>query len=232
MDEKIKLIIACEAVRGELQAFEAEIKVPILWLEQALHNLPDQLHAKVLEKVKEAEKLLEPAETVLLFLGNCGGALKGIYSETLVLTYPDVADCIPIILGSKEKFMSLQSVRPGSFYLNKNWIDAGEDPLNSCKKYVAGYGEKKGWKVARLMYKNYTHFVLIDNGCYELEGYREHVRESCLQFEKSYLEEKGDLGYVKAILNRTCPMITIAPKPQGQDVEEYRSRAAFFPEKD
>jgi hypothetical protein len=229
MDKTIKLIIACEAFRGELSAFEEAISAPVLWIEQALHNIPDQLHTKILAKIKEAEEILKPGETVLLFLGNCGGALKGIYLKSLNLSYPDVDDCIPVILGSMEKFKSLQAERPGSFYLNKNWIDACEDPLNSSNKYITTYGEKKGWKVAKLMYKNYTHFVLIDNGCYELDSYRKHVQESCVKFEKDYLEEKGSLGFIDAILKRECPMVNIAPNPQGQAADQYKSRAAFFP---
>lgn len=231
MDRSIKMIIACEAYRGELSAFAHEIKVPILWIEQALHNVPDQLHRIILEKIKEAESGLNPGDTVLLFLGNCGGALTGVYSKTLYLIYPDVADCIPVILGSLAKFNNLQAEMPGSFYLNKNWIDAGEDPLNSSRKYIEAYGEKKGWKVARLMYKNYTDFVLIDNGCYDLDSYRLHVHESCTRFGKAYREEKGDLKFIEAILNRECAMVEIAPDSREQAGVEYKSRGEFFPEK-
>lgn len=229
MDETVKLIIACEAFKGELSAFSDAIKLPILWIKQALHNVPDQLHSEIAVKVKEAEELLPPGETVLLFLGNCGGALKGIYSKTLYLTYPDVDDCIPIILGSMDKFKRLQAERTGSFYLNKNWIDAGEDPLNTSKKYIDTYGEKKGWKVAKLMYKNYTHFVLIDNGCYDLSGYREHIHESCRMFDKAYFEEKGDLNFIQAILKRRCEMVNIPPNSVEKVNEKYQSRSAFFP---
>ncbi|WP_407313517.1 DUF1638 domain-containing protein [Desulfosporosinus sp. SB140] len=231
MDNSIKLIIACEAFKGELEAFKDSINVKILWVEQALHNVPDKLHIKIEEKIQEAEKILIPGDIVLLFLGNCGGALKGISSKTLILIYPDIDDCIPVILGSMERFKRIQAERPGTFYLNKNWIDAGEDPLNSSKKYVETYGEKKGWKVAKLMYKNYTNFSLIDNGCYALEKYRIHVHEACEKFEKIYSEEKGDLKFVEAILNNQCPMVTILPKSQKNDCEEsYKSRMAFFPE--
>lgn len=43
MDESIKMII-CEAFRGELEAFRESIKVEILWIEQAMHDVPDKLH--------------------------------------------------------------------------------------------------------------------------------------------------------------------------------------------
>jgi len=75
VDEGIKVIIACEAFKGELEVFRHSIRVKILWIEQALHNVPDKLHLKVLEKIQEAEKYLGPGDIVLLFLGNCGGAL-------------------------------------------------------------------------------------------------------------------------------------------------------------
>jgi hypothetical protein len=213
MDGSIKMIIACEAFKGELEAFKETIKVKILWIEQAMHNVPDKLHLKIEEKIKEAEKVLNPGDIVLLFLGNCGGSLKGISSRTLTLIYPDVDDCIPVILGSLERYKRIQAERLGTFYMNKNWIDAGEDPLSSSKKYIEKYGEKKGWRVSKVMYKNYTHFALIDNGCYELEKYRIYVHESCEKFDKIYSEEKGDLKFVEAILERQCAMVTIPPNP-------------------
>ncbi|TGE32967.1 DUF1638 domain-containing protein [Desulfosporosinus sp. Sb-LF] len=231
MDKQIKLIIACEAFKGELEVFKETITVDILWIEQALHNVPDKLHLKVQEKIQEAETYLNPGDIVLLFLGNCGGSLKGISSETLTLIYPNVDDCIPVILGSMERFKAIQAEKVGTFYLNKNWIDAGEDPLSSSRKYIETYGEKKGWKVSKVMYKNYTHFTLIDNGCYTLDKYRMHVREACEKFEKIYSEEKGDLKFVEAILNRQCEMVTIPPNAQNDESKQiYQTRKAFFPE--
>jgi Protein of unknown function (DUF1638). len=231
MDESIKLIIACEAFRGELEAFKDSIKVNILWVEQAMHNVPDKLHLKIEENINEAEKFLNPGDIVLLFLGNCGGSLKGISSGKLTLIYPNVDDCIPVILGSMDRFRRIQAERPGTFYMNKNWIDAGEDPLSSSRKYIESYGEKKGWKISKVMYKNYTHFALIDNGCYKLEKYRAHVHEACEKFEKIYSEEKGDLNFVEAILNRQCEMVTILPTFQNDESKQiYQKRKAFFPE--
>ena len=231
MDKSIKLIIACEVFKGELDVFKESINVDILWVEQAMHNVPDQLHGEIEKKIKKAEKVLNSGDVVLIFMGNCGGSMKGISSKTLTLIYPNVDDCIPVILGSMERFKHIQSERAGTFYMNKNWIDAGEDPLNSNKKYIEKYGEKKGWKVSKLMYKNYTHFSLIDNGCYELERYRLHVHEACDKFDKKYSEEKGDLKFVEAILKRQCDMITILPSSQNDETEPiYQKRKAFFPE--
>lgn len=231
MNKDIKIIIACEAFRGELEVFQDSIKVKILWIKQAMHDVPDKLHLTLEEKIKEAEKILHPGDIVLLFLGNCGGSLKGISSETLTLIYPDVDDCIPVILGSMERFKRIQAERPGTFYMNKNWIDAGQDPLSSSKKYIEMYGEKKGWKISQLMYRNYHCFSLIDNGCYELEKYRAHAQEACAKFAKEYVEEKGDLKFVEAILDRKCEMVTILPCPKSdQSGQIYQSRKAFFPD--
>jgi hypothetical protein len=228
VDESIKMIIACEAFRGELEAFKESINVQILWIEQALHDVPDKLHLKVEERIKEAEKVLNHGDMILLFLGNCGGSIRGISSGTLTLIYPDVDDCIPVILGSMERFKCIHAERPGTFYMNKNWIDSGQDPLSSSRKNIETYGEKKGWKISKLMYKNYNYFSLIDNGCYDLEKYRVHTLEACEKFGKKYLEEKGDLKFIEAILNRQCEMVTVLPRLQIE--ESYQSRKAFFPE--
>lgn len=231
MDKAINLIIACEAFKGELGFFKDSITVEILWIEQALHNVPDKLHLNILKKIEEAEEYLNPGDIILLFMGNCGGALKGISSQTLTLVYPNVDDCIPVILGSMEKFKAIQTEKPGTFYLNKNWIDAGEDPLSSSKKYIATYGEKKGWKVSKLMYKNYTHFTLVNNGCYAPNKYRIYVQGACKKFEKIYCEAQCDLKFIEAILNRECEMVTILPNSHNDQLQQiYQSRKTFFPE--
>lgn len=214
MDDRIKLIIACEALKGELSYFRDSITVEILWVEQYLHDVPDQLHAVIQQKLHQAEDILPPGSTVLLMFGNCGGALNGLRSQTLEVIYPDVDDCIPLILGSKEQFNQLRVARPGTFYFNKAWIDSGKGPLSSNQKYVERYGFEKGWRISRLMYKNYTHFALIDNGCYDLAGYRDHVHEACQSFDKIYIEEKGSLDFIQAALNNRCSMRKIPPRPQ------------------
>lgn len=212
MDDGIKLIIACEALKGELSYLSDFINPEILWVEQFLHDVPDQLNVVLKQKVQQAEGILPPGSTVLLMFGNCGGALDGLWSHTLELIYPDVADCIPLILGSRERFNTLQQTRPGTFYFNKNWIDSGKGPLGSNQEYVERYGLDKGWKISRRMYKHYTHFALIDNGCYELAGYRDHVLEACRCFDKIYIEEKGSLDLIQAALNNRCRMRRIPPR--------------------
>lgn len=206
MDKNIKLIIACEAMKGELEHFSDTIDVDILWIQHSLHNEPRQLNMNIKEKVAEAEEKLDFGDTVLLFFGNCGGALEGISSKKLDLSYPDVADCIPIMLGSMEKFRQIHKLRPGTFYLNKAWIDSGQDPMGATQKYKETYGEVKGCKVANKMYQHYTHFALVDNGCYDLEDYRKHVMKTCEDFGKEFVEEKGTLDFVAAILENKCRM--------------------------
>lgn len=211
MDKEVKLIIACEAFKNELAALTGVIEIEILWVPHSLHNEPEKLNLCIREKVAEAEQILCSGELVLIFLGNCGGAMVGVCSQSLYLTYPDVADCIPVIMGSMDKYLKLQKDRPGTFYLNKAWIDSGEDPLSSNRKYSCIYGEKKGWKISRLMYRNYTHFALIDNGCYDMAQYRDYVKTACTVFDKEYVEESGDLSFVKSILSGTSKMIYVSP---------------------
>lgn len=212
MDIPFKLIIACEAFRGEVEYYKNQIIGDVVWVEHSLHDYPDRLNQKIKEKVRAAEEFLLPGETILLFFGNCGGAMKNLQSESLVLCYPKVEDCIPVLLGSLEKYLRLQAERKGTFYFNKDWIDSRQDPLGSVSKYVEMYGEEKGWKVSRRMYKNYTHFALINNGCYEVEKYRNHVLEACRRFAKEYVEEPGDLSFIEAILEGKTPMVTIQPR--------------------
>lgn len=212
MDENIKLIIACEAFKDELNYFKEQITVEIIWIEHSLHDNPDKLNRQIKDKIRSAEKTLAPGNTVLLFFGNCGGALDNIQSDTLHLIYPDVHDCIPVLIGSIERYRQMHAARPGVFYLNKAWIDSGAGPLGCLRKYSEIYGPEKGWRATQKLYKGYTHFMLIDNCCCELQSYREHVQEACQLFGKEYIEEKGSMDFVSAILNNTCHLRKISAR--------------------
>ena len=210
------IIIACEVFKGELEYFKDSINAEIFWLEHSLHEVPAELNMKIKEKIMEAEETLAPGSKVLLFFGNCGGALEGIQSATLNIVYPDVHDCIPILLGSMERFYQLHSEKPGNFYLNRAWIDSGRGPMGTLNQYKERYGDEKGLRAAKKMYKNYSHFTLIDNGCFEVGPYRKHVQDACGNFEKAYSEEKGSLDLVNAILNNRFQMRLI---PAGNSTE-------------
>jgi len=212
LDDNIKLIIACEVFKSELEQLKDQIKVPILWVEHSLHNLPNKLRLELQKKIDEAEKQIAPGSTVLLMFGNCGGALEGIGSKTLRLIYPEVHDCTPILLGSVEKYEKLQLERPGSFYFNHAWIESGNNPLGKHEYYVKRYGKELALELSQEIYKNYTHFVLINNNCGDLPKAREYVKRACEKFNKQYAEEIGDLSFIIRILNNQYRMVNILPK--------------------
>lgn len=210
-----RIIIACEAFKGELEKAADVLRDRVFWLEHSLHDDPAELNSRIRAQIKAAEELLEPGGTVLLFFGNCGGALEGIQSASLSIVYPDVHDCIPLLLGSMERFYQLHAEKPGNFFLNRAWIDAGNGPLGILRKYKERYGDEKGLRAAKKMFKNYTHFTLIDNGCYDPESYRNHVQEACHVFQKTYAEEKGSLDLVRDILADKFPMRLIPARTGG-----------------
>lgn len=219
------MIIACGVFRCELEYLSELIDEEIVWVDRSFHDYPEKLKQKLQELLLEAENRLPPGSTVLLFFGNCGGALEGLQSRTLNLMYPDVDDCIPVLLGSQSRFRELHKERPGTFYLNKSWIDSGQGPLGSARTYMKHYGEAKGWKVAKKMYTHYTHFTLIDSGCYETAPYKQHVMEACEKFEKEYSEEQSTLDFIKAILLNTCRMRKIPAGNQqssGEGDKQWR----------
>lgn len=212
MDDNIKLIIACEVFKSELQQLKDHIKVPILWVEHSLHNVPNKLKLELQKKINEAEREIPPGGTVLLMFGNCGGALDGISSKTLKLIYPEVHDCTPILLGSVEKYEKLQMERPGSFYFNHAWIESGNNPLGKHEYYIKRYGKELALELSQEIYKNYTHFVLINNNCGDLPKAREYVKRACEKLNKQYAEELGDLNLIKKILNNQHRMVNILPE--------------------
>jgi len=219
MNNDIKLIIACEVFKNELESLKSEISVPIIWIEHSLHSVPNKLRRKIQEEINKAEKEMEPGSKVLLMFGNCGGALNELHTNMLHLIYPEVPDCTPILLGSMGKYTELQNHRPGTYYFNNSWIESGNNPLDKNREYALKYGEELAWELSNEIYKNYTHFTLINNGCYNIEKSREFVKESCRQFNKEYSEEMGSLEFIADILNNRCRMVHILPDSEKEENE-------------
>ena len=67
--------------------------------------------------------------TIILGYGLCSRAVVGLRAEGCTLVVPRVDDCIAIFLGSGDAYRTQHCSEPGTYYLTKGWIEAGDAPL-------------------------------------------------------------------------------------------------------
>jgi hypothetical protein len=167
-------------------------------LDFGLHVNPRELKRVLQEAVN---RVGSGVDTILLGYGLCSMAVVGLQATDCTLVVPKVDDCIAIFLGSGAAYRQQAGKEPGTYYLTKGWIEAGDSPFEEYDRLVAQYGEKKARWLMDQMLKNYTRLALINTGQYEMERYREYSRCTAERFGLRYEEIAGSDELVRKLLH-------------------------------
>jgi hypothetical protein len=167
-------------------------------LDFGLHVNPETLRRALQEAIDTSAA---SAETILLGYGLCSQAVVGLRANGCTLVVPKVDDCIAIFLGSEEAYKAQSRAEPGTYYLTKGWIEAGDSPFDEYDGLVRQYGEEKARCLMGKILKNYTRLALINTGQYELERYRDYSRRTAERFGLRYEEIPGSNTMIKKLLH-------------------------------
>jgi hypothetical protein len=190
-------VIACATVIEEMMPhLPPDVQYEVL--DFGLHVNPEALRSSLQQAIDTAS---ETAETIILGYGLCSQAVVGLRANDCTLVVPKVDDCIAIFLGSGEAYKAQAHSEPGTYYLTKGWIEAGDSPFDEYDSLVEQYGEERArWLIARIL-KNYTRLALINTGQYELERYRDYSRHTAERFGLRYEEIPGSDALIKRLLH-------------------------------
>jgi len=189
-------VIACETVIEELLPFLPE-DVPHEVLDFGLHIKPAELKKVLQEKIDEASP---KTEVLLLGYGLCSMAVVGLKATTATLVIPRTDDCIGIFLGSCNAYKEQARKEPGTYYLTKGWVEAGDTPFEEHKFLIEKYGEEKAERMTHLLLKNYKRLAFINTGVYEIERYREYTRKTAKKFNLRFEEIAGSPALIKKMV--------------------------------
>ena len=189
-------VIACETVIEEMLPFLPE-NVPHEVLDFGLHIKPAELKKVLQEKIDEAS---QHADVLLLGYGLCSMAVVGLKATTATLVIPRTDDCIAIFLGSCSAYKEQSKKEPGTYYLTKGWIEAGDTPFEEHKLLVEKFGKEKAERITHLMLKNYKRLAFINTGVYENERYQEYARKTADKFQLRFEEIDGSSALVKKMV--------------------------------
>lgn len=191
------MLLACATVIEEMVPhLPPDISYQVL--DFGLHVDPEALKRTLQETIDAVPPTIE---TVLLGYGLCSMAVVGLSSDRCRLVVPRVDDCIAIFLGSSEAYQAQRDAAPGTYYVTKGWIEAGDLPFAEYDRLVAAYGEEKaGWLMDQLL-KNYTRLALINTGQYALDRYRDYCRRTAARFDLRFEEIPGADTLVRKMLH-------------------------------
>lgn len=189
-------IIACATVVEEIfpllpDGIACEI------LDFGLHLTPDKLRHRLQAAIDAASM---DTDTIILGYGLCSMAVVGLKANGCTLVVPRVDDCIALFLGSHAAHQEQLKQEPGTYYLTKGWIEAGDTPFAEYERLVERYGSAQASRMIGLMLKNYTRLAFIDTGHYEQARYREYARRMAEKFGLRYEEIPGSTALIQKML--------------------------------
>jgi len=197
MDPARTLIMACATViEGMLPHLPANMQRQVF--DFGLHVNPDKLRSTLQEAVDAVSRQYE---TILLGYGLCSQAVIGLRANGCSLVVPRVDDCIAIFLGSRTAYRCQSQAEPGTFYLTKGWIEAGDTPFAENDRMIQRYGPERARRIIQLMLANYKRLALINTGQYELDRYREYARQTAERFGLRFEEIEGSDTLVKKMIS-------------------------------
>lgn len=197
MTENRTLVIACATVFEEM-ASHLPKGMDHQVLEFGLHANPNQLRIALQEAI---DAVSGQYERILLGYGLCSRAVEGIQANGCSLVVPRVHDCIAIFLGSHAAYCEQSGAEPGTYYLTKGWIEAGDLPFAEYDRLLEKYGLEKALYILKVMLGNYKRLALINTGQYEIDRYRDFARRMAEQFNLRYEEIEGSDALVKKLIH-------------------------------
>ncbi len=195
-DRRIK-VIACATVIEEMLA-HLPSGVDHCVLDFGLHVNPEVLRGALQETIDSSSA---SADIILLGYGLCSQAVVGLRANGCTLVVPKVDDCIAIFLGSEQAYKAQHTEAPGTYYMTKGWIEAGDSPFGEFNNMVKQYGEGKARYLMGKLLKNYTRLALINTGEYELDRYRDYCQRTAENFDLRYEEIPGSNTLIKKLLH-------------------------------
>jgi hypothetical protein len=196
MDPTRTKIITCATVIEEMiPLLPSQVRTQTL--DFGLHRRPDGLRRTLQDAIDASA---QAADTIILGYGLCSLAVVGLHSDSCTLVVPRVDDCIAIFLGSRAAYRQQAGQEPGTYYLTKGWIQAGDGPFEAYQQLVERYGQQRADRMIRLTLKNYTRLAFINTGQYDLERFRQYARQTSVKFGLRYEEIQGSTTLVKKMI--------------------------------
>lgn len=206
--ERPLVVIACEVMRGLIEPRLPDT-TPITFMSYDYHVRPKSIRNALQEKLDA----LETPSRVIIGYGSCGNGIIGLEAGQHFLIIPRMHDCIAMMLGSDQDYRDEFGNQPGTYYLNKGWLDSGNEPMSESEQCVKKYGRENADMVMDTMYGHYSRLCFVSFSEDELAHYRHRalaVADFC--FKRWGMEYEEKIGSHELLTS-----LVTAPNEIGND---------------
>ena len=228
-----------DEVRLALETLPPEQRSALVWVESGLHDRPERLQAVLNDLIglldegartgkpvsipsvrpgrgPAAERrevvVVEPVDEVLLALGFCGNALKGLSARHLSLVFPRVDDCISLLLNQgclREEIPR----NPRHYYLTRGWFNHESSLVQAFDEWTARYGAERASKLRATMFAGYEQVSLIDTHAYEVDECLDQSRSVANDLNLEHGVVPGSIQLLERLFrgDRDSEIVVISP---------------------
>lgn len=225
-------VVACKVLEAEIRHFAAGIQpAPLLrFLEQDLHDQPDELRKAVQAAVTEIETgAPDPTDAdtmqaaanadpgddapaihaIALGYGLCSRGLEGVVARRARLILPRAHDCITLFLGDRKRYATYVADHPGTYWYTPGWIATESMPgreryERALAHYRAEYDEDDAEYLMETMegwVREYNNAVYVDLGVGDGEASRAYTQTCAEWLGWNYEDLAGDASLLRALLH-------------------------------
>lgn len=191
-----KKLLCCDVFKEEMLSIALPADLELEFLSMGLHLHPAKLH----QEVQAALDHTAGCSLVILGFGLCGGALKGIKAPGCPMVMPRVHDCIPVLLGSKAKYHTLQEADRRTFYFSGGWVEGERMIIPEYERSIVQFGPKKALRILQMMFENYNRLMYIHTGHPRGQATLEKTKAFADTLQLSCHETTGCTDYLKKLL--------------------------------
>ncbi len=193
--KRIKLLF-CDVFQEEMALLAPPTEYDIEYLAMGLHYHPHKLH----QEISEALARTSGYSLVILGFGLCGGALTGIKAPDCPVVIPRVHDCLPVLLGSRNKYNELQKTDKQTFYFSGGWVEGERMIIQEYERSCVQFGPGKAFRIFRMMFENYRRMMYIHTGHPRTTSTLQKTKEFAGIFNLPCLETMGNLEYLRKLV--------------------------------
>ena len=185
-------------------------------LEQGLHDVGEDKMSSSLQREIDA---IDPEkyEAILLAYGLCNHGIRNLHAK-IPLVVPRAHDCITLLMGSKEAYMTYFHDNPGCFFRSVGWAERAHDNLSNpesttrqmgmgtYEEYVEKYGEENAKYLMETLgdhLRNYSSLTYIDTNLPLDEKYQKEAMDIAKEKAWTFSEVKGSTRLILDLMNGT-----------------------------
>jgi hypothetical protein len=235
MDQHRYAVVTCAVLARECYQCAAVSRnlIDVTVVEQGLHDMgekrmSDRLQARI-DNIDQ-----DRYDAILLVYGLCNYGTRGLRARVPIVL-PRAHDCITLLMGSSERYLSYFKANPGTYFRSAGWTERADSSLtnphsttremgmSTYEEYLEKYGEDNARYLMEVLndhLRNYTRLAYIDTGVANTDMHREASKEWAREQGWDYHEVDGDTRLISMLMEGDWDESEFLLIPPGKTIRE------------